>query len=227
MIITVSVVTCVVNIVESFIHRKAQLEVVNQIYEITDELSLKHPDKFFRLKCKMIVLVPTFAIMNGIWLYGLFEIFGVDALVLLYFNSFVTLRSAQFYVISDAMKIKLEIINEDLLVLLATENEKYLKSSMLVRAKMEKIRKDYLYLKDMSNVMNDCGAWSSLSLLLLFTSFLIVVTYWFLLSLVKDIFTLKPYQSICYIILTCLMLALASHPCTQCAALVKSFNVFL
>lgn len=184
---------------------------------MANESGQRFSDKLFKLKLKC-VLVPLLAVMIGVWIDGLFTVFGLEALTFVYFNSFMLLRSVQFHMMADSIRIQLELINEDLVNLL--EIEKVSIDLQYVRVKMEKIRTDYIRLKDISIAVNECTAWSALSLILLYASFLICVTYWFLLSLFKDILMLEAYQSICYILVLFLVLAISSDPCTQCIGLV-------
>lgn len=165
-------------------------------------------------------MMPLLTVMLGIWLYGMVKVFAYEAILFIYFNCFMLLRSAQIYMIADAIRIKLEIINEDAMDLIDTEKEKASIDLSSVRAKMEKIRKEYLCLKDLTICLNDADGWSMLCIILLFTCFLICTCYWFMLSLIRDIVMLESYESLCYILMTFLVLAIINHPCTQCLNLV-------
>lgn len=214
------VVTYVVTIIEVFVHSERHLQLFDHLFDMAKDPSKRFCDKLLKLKVKGGVLVPVLTAMKGVWLHGLFNMFGKDAVVFIYFNCAMFLRCAQFYMISDGIRIKLEIIYEDLMDLLETEKEKVAIDLKSVRVRMEKIRTDYLYLKDLSVTLNDSDAWSLLFLILLFTSFLICTSYWFLLGLYKDIKMLEPHQNICYIVFTFLVLTITNHLCTLCLGLV-------
>lgn len=226
-LITASVITCVISLIESYSNRQELLAVLDDLFVIANEQSKKFYNKLFRLQFKGFFLVPFSMTMFGIWLRGLFNVFGVAAFSFTYFNVFMFLRVIQFYVVVDGIRIKLELLNEDLVDLLRIEKKKSITDLKSIRAKMEKIRIDYLNLKDVSRMLNDAGTWSILCMACLYTSFLITFTYWFLLSLKKDMLMLQPHESICYIIVTFLTLAVTTHPCSQCLSLVISEFFFL
>lgn len=220
-----SIFTCVINVIEVLSNSKRQLNIFSYIYAIVNDSSKRICDKFYQLKVKAIMLIPLKLVMFGIYLNGLFSVFGNESFVVLYFTFFMFLRVIQFYMVVDVVRMKLEILNEDLLDLLKTEKSKPVMDLKVIRVRMEKIRSDYVYLKDMSVILNDAFAWSIFFLVLLFTTFLICCTYWFLLSLLKDVVTLKPYESICYILVTFMILAFTNQPCAQCLNLVNFYFI--
>lgn len=220
--LTVCVFTYVVNIIESLMYSKQQSQTFDHLYALANEHSKRFSEKLFKLKIKS-VLVPLLVVMKGVWMIGIFRFFGLEAVTFVYFNCFMLLRSVQFHMIADGIRVKLEIINEDLIDLLKVD--KFTVDLKVVKTKMEKIRSDYVRLKDLSIAVNDSNGWSMLCLAFLFACFLICISYWFILSLFKEIMMLKPYESICYIFVLFLVLAVTADPCTQCLGLVNSVPI--
>lgn len=212
--------TYVVNVIETFVYRKQQLQLFDCLFVMANDPSKQLSNKLFKLKLKGAIMLPILTVMIGVWVIGMLKYFSFEALIMIYFNCFMLLRSAQVYMIADGIRIKLEMINEDMMDLLETEKGKVTVDLMSVRARMEKIRTDYLCLKDLTIVFNDSDAWSLFCVILLFNSVLICNSYWLLLGLYKNIEMLEPYESICYIIATFLVLAIINQPCTLCLNLV-------
>lgn len=117
---------------------------------MTKDQSKRFYDKLFKLKVKAFILVPLLATLLGVWLHGLFKVFKMEAWSFVYFNCFMLLKSVQFYMITDGTRIKLEIIYEDLMNLLEPDKEIVAIDVKSVRARMNKIRIDYLCIKDLT-----------------------------------------------------------------------------
>lgn len=220
-----------VNLFEVFVYRETQRQVFNHLFLMAKDESKRFCAKMLKMKLKGGLIVPVLALMKSVWLYGLFKVFGLEATPFIYFNCFMLLRTIQFYMVADGIRIKLELINEDLIDLLNTEKDKRTIGHTIdlqsVRAKIEKIRSDYLYLKDLTITLNDSDGWSMLFVTLLFTCLLICSSYWFMIGLFKDIIVLETYQNVFYIIFNFSILAIISDPCTQCIGLVRCVFRFL
>lgn len=182
--ITAYCTTFIINAVQSLIYREHYKSILFSFTHLFDEA-----DRFYYKKRIETITQKYAFIIILMMLFNIsiaFIIFGFSyrqTLSSIHYDIFVVLRIYKYIITTDIIKIKLEILHENILSIDPCTKTNLDKLS----AKLDHIRKNYENILSTLLKFNECAGYSLLSIITLLVIATICVSFWILLGLLKNI----------------------------------------
>lgn len=170
----------------------------NDVKQLLFQLGQTHPayeKSFDQKKCMLFRKHSIF--MLGLLIEQLavsatvISIWTRQYVIMVYYQIIIELKVFEFIIAYDIIRVQLEILKDDLVDL---NSRKYFIKPKMLTMKLINIREFYEGLHDTVTLVNDTGAYTLLTIFILFASSFASMTYWLVLGLLKNIQVLTLFR---------------------------------
>lgn len=176
--------TFFVNAVESLYHRGNYKNILFQLTETTDEtFRIKFKEKMQHLKRKYGIIISLMLLFHIVATIAHFDMTLRQTVTTTNYDIFAVLRIYQYIIVTDVIRSKLEILHEYILAIDLSEKRDW----NVLKGKLVVLKQAYQHILGTVMMFNQSTGYSLLSLIMLLITGFICVTFWILLSLLKNL----------------------------------------
>lgn len=198
---------------------REMLETVIRHFQQTHTwTNTKHSRKLNQMSLKYVLAFVSLFLIS---ISGNIELAGIQVrqvCVWVYYIMFLLLRTYQFSIAFELIKLELEHINHDLLQL---NKIKYTIDQAAIRIRLINIREAYQKVLKLTGLINNACPYSLLSMGMLMACSTVCTTYWMVLSLLKNVQIINFTIFFCQVFPTIVMMVMVTKPCQDCSDLVS------
>lgn len=175
-------ITFFVNATESLVCRHKYKNILVQLVNSNDG-NIKFDEKIRHMTKKYGILITVSVLFHVVPTIAYFVLTLKQKSSSITYVLFIILRIYQYIIVTDVIKAKLEILLEQVLMIEDMEKHDW----KLFNTKVVHLKKSYEQILGTVTLFNESTGYSLLSILIMIIFSLVCVTYWILLSLLKNV----------------------------------------